>query len=116
MTWQEYEKVVFEQIKFCYPDAECEFNSKVLGKYSEGVRQCDVLIRENIEGNEKITLVDAKYYSKKIDVKGVEEFISMATDVNADYAMLITPIGYSELAYNRAENDKSSIYLNICLT
>jgi hypothetical protein len=113
MTWQEYEKLVFKQITLCYPNAKCEFNSKILGKYSKGLRQCDVIVRENFNGIERITLIDAKYYSKKIDVKAVEMFISMSNDINADYGMLITPLGYSELAYNRAENDPSKILLDI---
>lgn len=113
MTWQEYEKLVFEHIVLSYPNAECEFNSKILGKYSNGLRQCDVIVREKFNGIEQITLVDAKYYSKKIDVKSVEMFISMSNDINADYGILITPLGYSELAYNRAENDPSRILLDI---
>ncbi len=113
MTWQEYEKEVFENLSNNYPDAKLEFNSKLLGKYSKGLRQCDVIVRQLINGIEHVTLVDAKYYSKKIDVKAVETFISMANDINADYGILVTPIGYSELAYNRAENDSTPILLDI---
>ncbi len=113
MTWQEYEKEVFKNIADNYPYAEFEFNSKVTGQYSKGKRQCDVIIRQKIKGVEYVTLVDAKYYSKKIDVKAVDSFISMSKDINADFGILVTPIGYSELAYNRAENDTSSILLDI---
>jgi hypothetical protein len=113
MTWQEYEKLVFEDITQKYPNAKCEFNSHILGKYSNGLRQCDIIVRENIYGIERVTLIDAKYYSKKIDVKAVEDFIGMANDINADFGILITPLGYSELAYNRAENDPSKILLDI---
>ena len=113
MTWQEYEKLVFENIKESFPDASCEFNSKVLGKYSKGERQCDVLVTQTIAGETFRTLIDAKYYSKKIDVKAVEDFISMCSDVDASEGILVTPKGYSELAYNRAENDPSQIILDI---
>lgn len=113
MTWQEYEKIVFENITEIYPDAKLEFNSKLTGKYSKKRRQCDIIIRNQIQDVEIVTLVDAKYYNKKIDVKEVESFISMANDVNADRGILVTPIGYSKSAYNRAENDKSSIFLDI---
>lgn len=96
-----------------FPDAECTFNSKVLGKYSKGVRKCDIIVKNKINGKEYITLIDAKYYSKKIDVKSVEEFITMAKDVNAEEGILVTQHGYSELAYERAENDPSQILLDI---
>lgn len=113
MTWKEYEIEVFENIKSGFPNAKCEFNTKLLGKYSKGHRQCDVIVKQVINGVEYTTLVDAKYYSEKIDVKAVEEFISMANDINADYGVLVSPKGYSELAYNRAENDPTPILLDI---
>lgn len=113
MTWQEYEKEVFENLSDIYPNAKLEFNSNLLGKYSNGLRQCDVIIRQLIDGVEHVTLVDAKYYSDKIDVKNVEMFISMANDINADNGILVSPKGYSELAYNRAENDPTTILLDI---
>lgn len=113
MTWQEYEKLVFENIKKSFHNASYEFNSKVLGKYSKGERQCDVLVTQIVAGKTISTLVDAKYYSKKVDVKAVEDFISMCSDVDASEGVLVTPQGYSELAYNRAENDPSQIILDI---
>lgn len=113
MKWQEYEKIVFENIKDCFPNSECTFNSKILGKYSKGLRQCDAIVKQKINGKEQTILIDAKYYSKKIDVKNVEEFISMANDINVDEGILITPHGYSKLAYERAENDPSQILLDI---
>jgi len=113
MNWKEYEQLVFNHIKDNFLNATCEFNSKVLGKYSLGERQCDVLVTQVIAGKEFITLVDAKYYSKKVDVKAVEDFISMCNDVGALEGVLVTPKGYSELAYNRAQNDPSQIILDI---
>jgi hypothetical protein len=113
MNWQEYEKYVFENIKDSFPNAVCIFNSKILGKYSKGTRQCDVLVKQNINGKEHLILIDAKYYSKKIDVKSVEDFIGMSNDVNADEGILVTPHGYTKLAYYRAENDPSQILLDI---
>lgn len=37
----------------------------------------------------------------------------MANDINADEGILVTPHGYSKLAYERAENDPSQILLDI---
>lgn len=113
MDWKEYEQFVFENVKKCFPNSVCEFNSKILGKYSKGLRQCDVIVRITTLNKEHLILIDAKYYSKKIDVKDVEEFISMSNDINADEGILVTPHGYSKLAYERAENDPSQILLDI---
>lgn len=113
MDWKDYEIEVFNNVKECFPDSDCTFNSKILGKYSKGYRQCDVIVKQYINGSEQLILVDAKYYTKKIDVKCVEEFLAMARDINADKGMLVTPIGYTELAYERAENDPSHIILDI---
>ncbi len=113
MDWKEYEKYVFTNIKECFIDSECIFNSKLLGKYSKGARQCDIIVKRIINETEFITLIDAKYYSKKIDVKSVEEFISMANDIGANEGILVTQHGYSKLAYERAENDPSQILLDI---
>jgi len=113
MTWQEYEKLVFENIRHSFPNATLEFNSKVLGKYSRGERQCDILVKETVLDKSFKILIDAKYYSKKVDVKAVEDFISMCSDVDVSEGILVTPHGYSELAYNRAENDSSQIILDI---
>lgn len=113
MNWKEYEFLVFDQIKDYYKDANFEFNSMILGKYSKGQRQCDIIIKQKIDNQIITILVDAKYYSKKLDVKDVESFISMTNDINAHHGILISPKGYSELAYNRAENDNSNISLDI---
>jgi hypothetical protein len=113
MDWKEYEVFVFEAIKSAFPNAEYEYNSKRLGRYSKGLRQCDVIIKEHIQQEEHITLVDAKYYDGKLDVKDVEMFISMSKDVGASRGIIVSPFGYSELAYNRAENDESDILLEI---
>ena len=113
MTWQEYEKEVFENLSLIYSDAKLEFNCQLLGKYSKGHRQCDTIVRKVINDVEYVTLVDAKYYSKKIDVKDVETFISMVKDIDADYGILVSPKGYTELAYQRAEYDPSPILLDL---
>lgn len=113
MNWQKYELLVFDYIKLYYPNAEFEFNSMLLGKYSEGLRQCDIIIKQKVDDKVITILIDAKYYEKKLDVKAVESFISMANDINAQQGILVSPKGYSELAYNRAENDDSNIVLDI---
>lgn len=113
MNWKDYEKEILSSFENLYRDCKISFDQKIIGKYSEIERQIDVLIEGYIL-NEKIKIiVDGKNYSKKLDVKAVDSFISMAKDVEATHGILITNHGYSEGAYKRAYNDPSNIELDI---
>ncbi|HTF05610.1 MAG TPA: restriction endonuclease [Bacteroidia bacterium] len=102
MDWKTYEIEIFESFKSIYPDAIITKDARIEGRYSKTSRQIDVLIETKIAGVPIRIIVDGKHYKKKIDVKHVETFISMAEDVEADQGILITPIGYSKAARNRA--------------
>ncbi|HWC58016.1 MAG TPA: restriction endonuclease [Candidatus Paceibacterota bacterium] len=113
MDWKKYEKEIFNEFKLAYPDAKISYNQKLLGKYSKKKRQIDVLI-EFTSAQEKIKLiVDGKYYNKKVDVKEVESFMSMAKDVEAQQAILITNKGFSKAAINSAYYGSEEIELDI---
>lgn len=113
MNWKEYEKEILSSFENLYRDCKVSFDQKIIGKYSEIERQIDVLVEGYIL-NEKIKIViDGKNYSKKLDVKAADSFISMANDAEATHGILITNHGYSEGAYKRAYNDPSNIELDI---
>lgn len=113
MDWKQYEKEIFEEFKIAYPDAKILYNQHTLGKYSKSDRQIDVLI-DFESSNEKIRLIiDGKYLNKKVDVKYVESFISMAEDVEADQGILVTNKGFSKAAINRAYYGSNHIELDI---
>lgn len=113
MNWKEYEKEILLSFESLYRNCKISFDQQILGKYSETMRQIDVLIEGEIL-NEKIKIiVDGKNYSKKLDVRAVDTFISMAQDVEATHGILVTNHGYSEGAYKRAYNDPSNIELDI---
>jgi hypothetical protein len=113
MNWKEYEKEILSSFENLYRDCKISFDQKIIGKYSEIERQIDVLIEGNILNERIKIIVDGKNYSKKLDVKAVDSFISMAKDVEATHGILITNHGYSEGAYKRAYNDPSNIELDI---
>ncbi|MEZ7496598.1 restriction endonuclease [Leeuwenhoekiella aequorea] len=113
MNWQEYEKQVYEELKSIYIDEEIIFNHSVIGRYSKRSRQIDVYIREKVGNEYFITIVDCKFYNKKVNVKSVEEFISMADDIGADYGLMVTERGYSSSALKRAANNPKNIQLDI---
>ncbi len=113
MNWIKYEKEITELFISEYPDADIKPNTKIYGRYSKVKRQIDLLIEDYLAGNKMRIVVDAKFFSKKIDVKDVENFIGMLSDVEAHKGLLITQKGYSKAAINRAFNDPSDIELDI---
>lgn len=113
MDWKKYENEIFEAFKAAYPNAKISFNQKIVGRYSKIERQIDVLIEGRIAGKKIRLVIDGKYYSKKIDVKEVDSFISMVEDIDAVQGILVTSKGYSEGAINRAYYGPTDIELDI---
>lgn len=113
MNWKKYEKEIFKIFSNEYPDAEITFDSKIVGRYSKKSRQVDILIEQYIAGNRIRIAIDAKFFNKKIDVKTVENYISMLNDIDAHKGLLITNVGYSKAAINRAYYDPTDIELDI---
>jgi tetratricopeptide (TPR) repeat protein len=113
MNWKDYEKEILSQFQEMYPAADITFDAKIKGRYSNIERQIDVLIEDYAAGENIRIMVDAKYFSRNVDVKGVESFIGMMEDVCVDKGLLITQKGYSDAAINRAHNDPRRIELDI---
>ncbi len=111
MDWKEYQDEVHQNLLEAYPLADISYDIKLPGRYSKTSRQIDVLI-ENKSTHLKI-IVDAKYFSRRVDVKCVESFISMVHDIGAEKGLLITQKGYSKAAINRAYYDPHSIELDV---
>lgn len=113
MDWKKYENEIFETFKEAYPNAKISYNQKIVGRYSKVERQIDVLIEGRIAGKKLRLVIDGKYYSKNIDVKEVDSFISMVEDIDAAQGILITSKGYSPAAINRAYYGPTDIELDI---
>lgn len=113
MQWNEFEKKVFEELSNYYIGEKIVFDHAIKGRYSNRSRQIDIYIEEDIGGKKVITVVDCKFYNKDVDIKSVESFISMADDIGADIALMITEKGYSKSALKRAFNNPKNIELDI---
>jgi hypothetical protein len=113
MNWSKYEDEVFDSCKIHFRDAIVSKNVKRKGQYSKRQRQIDILIEEEIAGNKIITIIDCKYYSRKVDVKKVESFIGMLDDLDATRGVLITEFGYTKSALERAYNNPLYLELDI---
>lgn len=113
MDWHQYEVVIKEAFETQFSEAAIKLNAKVLGRYSKTKREIDILIEDDAAGASIRIIVDAKYHSKKVNVKAVESFISMAEDVAAHQGFLISNRGYSKAALNRAHYGPEHIELDI---
>ena len=113
MDWHQYEVVIKEAFEARFPEAAVTLNAKVLGRHTKTKREIDILIEDHVADVPIRVIVDAKYFSKKVNIKVVESFISMAKDVEAHQGVLITNKGYSKAALNRAHYGSEHIELDI---
>jgi Restriction endonuclease len=113
MEWKKYEIEVFEALSVYYIDDIIEKDKHILGQYSKRQRQIDIFIEQKINDKSYITIIDCKNYNKKINVKTVESFISMVDDIGGDYGIMISEIGFTKSALNRAFNNPKNIELDI---
>ena len=113
MNWKKYEKEIFHYFHESYHDCTISFDKRVIGRYSKVERQIDILIEGEIAGYKIKIIVDCKCFSKKIDVKQVESFVAMIEDLDAHQGILITQMGYSKAAINRAYYGNQKVELDV---
>jgi hypothetical protein len=113
MDWKQYEKEIYDYFSDSFPEAQISHDVTEIGLYSKVKRQIDVLIEQHVAGNRILVVVDGKYFNKKVDVKGVEQFIGMLEDLGAHKGLMISKEGFSEAALNRAHFGPSKVELDI---
>ena len=113
MNWKEYEIYITRHFQKLFPDSKIKHNVRKVGLLSKTSRQIDILISGRISGFELTIIVDCKFFSKKVDVKAVESFLSFLRDLKASKGVMITNVGYTKAAYNRATYDTQDIELRI---
>jgi len=108
--WQEFEKVIEKLQKAFLPNAEVKWNEKIEGSLSKTKRQCDVTIRQVVEGQELLTVVECKQWNKKVGVTTVSAFSVFKEDVGADLAIMVSSKGFTESAKNIANCKGIDLY------
>ncbi len=68
----------------------------------EGERQIDVLITSNIAGHEIKNIIECKDYLRKVDLPKVDAFHSIIQDVRANKGIIVSRIGFSKNAVQKA--------------
>jgi hypothetical protein len=92
------------------PGAEILHDAKLLGRQSNRLRQIDVLVRQQIGQYEILIVLDCKDYTRPVDIKGVEEFHGLVSDVGAHKGVLVCPKGFTDAAKTRAAGLQIDLY------
>jgi hypothetical protein len=92
------------------PDAEVLHNVRLPSRTTSATRQIDVLVRQRIGQYEMTIVIDSKDYKNPVDVKGVEEFYGLVTDVGANKGVLVCPAGFTKAAKERAKGFLIDLY------
>ena len=113
VNWREYEKEIADFFQSQYPSAQITPNAALKGKFSGVDRQIDLLIEEQVDDYPLRTVVDAKYWKKRIDVGDVEAFLGFLRDVDAGQGVMISMKGYTRGAIRRAHYDDLELDLEV---
>lgn len=114
VEWQKYEEFVYQECIRIFDTSHVSYNVKIKGKYSLRKRQIDILVSETkIDGSIFTIAIDTKHYKNKIDVKCVESFIGMLRDLDVNIGIIISDIGFTKGAINRAINSSDNIQVDI---
>lgn len=113
LEWVDYEQQVFEVFKEHFPAATIQKNVHIVGRFSKRKRQIDILMAEDTPAGTLKTVVDAKCFKRKVDVKAVDGLAGFVDDVGAQRGMLITNEGFTRAALKRAFYGPSELELDI---
>lgn len=101
--WKQYEHQIFQEFSEKYPGLTIEFDKKIQGRFSKVPRQIDILITGVMAGTEIRGAFDCKMFSKNVDVKTIDSTIGFIDDINATFGGVVTTVGFSQAAKNRAK-------------
>ena len=105
MNWKEYEKSVLDYFETRFPNANISKNVLLKGKLSKTNREIDILIESHFLGVSILIAVECKNWNSKLDVSHVGTFIDKLKDVGITKGVMISKLGYSESAHNRAKSE-----------
>lgn len=112
-TWEEYEKSIYQDVVSNSGKAKVDYDVLLPGRLSGVPRQIDTLVSESLGGKDVRTAYDAKFHSRPIDVKAVEEFLGLLRDVGVDRGVMVSKAGYTPAALSRAFADDVDLDLDV---
>jgi len=99
--WKKFEDLAASIQSELAPDANVTANAKLLGK-SGALRQIDILIKQKAGQYDLLIAVDCKDYKNPVDIKDVETFLGLLSDVGAHKGAMVAANGFTTAAKERA--------------
>lgn len=69
----------------------------------DGPRQIDVLLRSRVAHFEVLTVIECRDYSSRLDITHIDGFHSKLRDVGANKGIMVSRIGFSKSAFEKAK-------------
>lgn len=102
MNWQEYQDAVAELYINMGSYPSIKKNVYLPDIHSGQPRQIDVLLEMEACGHKLKIVIDAKYHSRPLDVKGIEDVSALAKSVGANKAVVVASNGFTKPALLKA--------------
>lgn len=101
---------VFEKLAAavqCYldPGAIVTHDLHVKGVKSGERRQIDVAVQGSVGSKSVLVVVECRHYARPIDVGKIDGFVGFLEDVQANAGIMVTTVGYSQAALQRADSE-----------
>jgi hypothetical protein len=113
--WKKFEKHIHHIHAQLAPEgATIAYDDKIMGFDSKTERQIEITIRYKLANYEILLIIDCKDYAQPIDVVDMGAFKSLAKDVRANKAVMISTNGYTPAAIEMARSAgiETRTYLN----
>lgn len=108
--WESLEILVAKIQEKLAPGAIVQHNVRLPGRDSETERQVDVLVSQNIGQYEMKIAIECKDYKRPVNVKSVEEFHGLVTDIGVQRGAMVCPSGFTRSAKKRARRYNIDLY------
>jgi hypothetical protein len=108
--WRGFERLAERIARDLAPDATVTWNDHLPGRLTEGKRQIDVSIRWSDADREYLTIVQAKDWGTRADVKAIDAFASVINDVDATRGVMVCRSGFTKKAKTYACNLGIGLY------
>lgn len=108
--WKRFEALVAQVQKAFSPDAKITLNERIMGRWSDTLREVDIVVRQQVGQFGILIILDCKDHKRPVDVKHIEEFIGLVGDVSANKGAMVSASGFTETAKTRAVNSGVDLY------
>ncbi len=107
--WRTFENIVSEVYRDFSPEAVVKSPEKIKGKSGRS-REIDITIRQTVGTCEILIAIDCKDFSKKINIKKVEECIGLFDDIGAHQGVIVSAKGFTDSALKRVKDRNINLY------